>query len=98
MIDEMANLAQELRQWDLVEDLKLIDGAKIPVIKAKINLRRLCAREGGETVSDSEATELDMLPIDITFDDSPTTHSSCNSPSILEEKNSFPGTFGALPV
>lgn len=71
MIDEMHSLAEELRQWDLVEDLKLIETASIPVIKAKVNLKVLRARESGEPASDSEATEQDWLPIDITFDDSP---------------------------
>lgn len=70
MIDEMHNLAEGLSQWDLVEDLKPIDTASIPVIKAKINLKMLRARERGE-IDDSPAREEDMLPIDITFDDTP---------------------------
>lgn len=40
----MFNLAEGLGQWDLVEDLKPIDTASIPVIKAKINLKKLKAR------------------------------------------------------
>lgn len=71
MIDEMHNLADGLAQWDLVEDLKPIDTASIPVIKAKVNLRVMRSRESGEPMSDSESTEYDWLPIDITFDDSP---------------------------
>jgi hypothetical protein len=71
MIDEMQYLAEGLSQWDLVEDLKPIETASIPVIKARINLKVFRARESGEPLSDSEATEQDMLPIDITFDDSP---------------------------
>ena len=74
MIDEMHNLAEGLRQWDLVEDLKPIETASIPVIKAKINLKLLRAWESGEPVDDKKTTEQDMLPIDITFDDSPVTY------------------------
>lgn len=48
MIDEMHSLAEGLSQWDLVEDLRPIDTASIPVIKAKINLKLLRARESGE--------------------------------------------------
>lgn len=47
MIDEMYSLAKGLSQWDLVEDLKPIETASIPVIKAKINLKLLRARELG---------------------------------------------------
>ena len=34
MIDEMQKLAKGLSEWDLVQDLKAIDTASIPVIKA----------------------------------------------------------------
>jgi len=70
----MHNLADGLRSWDLVEDLKAIDTASIPVIKANINLKLLRARESGEPVDDQKATEKDMLPIDITFDDCPVSY------------------------
>lgn len=73
MIDEMHNLAEGLSQWELVQDLKAIDTASIPVIKAKINLKQLRAQESGEHDGD-QATEQDMLPIDITFDDSPSSY------------------------
>ena len=99
MIDEMFNLAEGLGQWDLVEDLKPIDTASIPVIKAKINLKKLKARECGEPV-DEQATEQDMLPIDITFDDSPVTYQTTNTNqssdfNIKFGMGQFPGVFGA---
>lgn len=56
MIDEMHNLAEGLNQWDLVQDLKAIDTASIPVIKAKINLKQLRALESGEH-DEAQATE-----------------------------------------
>lgn len=71
MIDEMHNLADGLNTWDLVQDLKAIDTASIPVIKAKINLKVLRAKECGGITHESDHAEQDMLPIDITFDDSP---------------------------
>lgn len=86
-----------------MEDLKPIDTASIPVIKAKINLKVFRARESGEPLSDSEATEQDMLPIDITFDDSPPqpTAASAGSPPHNQDfnfkfgLNQFPAPFGA---
>lgn len=98
MIYEMHSLAEGLRQWDLVEDLKPIDTAAIPVIKAKINLKLLRSRESGEPMSDSEANENDWLPIDITFDDSPSQ--SSNSPTSQDcnfkfGANQFSGPFSA---
>jgi len=38
MIDEMHKLSNGLKKWDLVQDLKAIDTASIPVIKANVNL------------------------------------------------------------
>lgn len=38
MIDEMHKLSNGLSKWDLVTDLKAIDTASIPVIKANVNL------------------------------------------------------------
>jgi hypothetical protein len=90
MIDEMHNLAEGLSQWDLVEDLKPIDTASIPVIKAKINLKLLRAWESGEPVDDQKATEQDMLPIDITFDDSPVTYQA----AISNQSSDFNIKFG----
>lgn len=75
MIDEMHNLADGLNTWELVQDLKAIDTASIPVIKAKINLKVLRAKECGEKLHENyHSTEQDLLPIDITFDDSPEEH------------------------
>lgn len=44
MIDEMHKLSDGLAEWDLVTDLKAIDTASIPVIKANVNLDALRAR------------------------------------------------------
>ena len=38
MIDEMHKLSNGLKKWDLVQDLKAIDTASIPVIKAVSNI------------------------------------------------------------
>jgi DNA polymerase sigma len=68
MIDDMHSLADQLRKWDLIADLKAIETASIPVIKANISLAKI-TKEMGKVREDGEI-EL-MLPIDITFDDSP---------------------------
>ena len=103
MIDEMHKLSRGLSKWDLVQDLKAIDTASIPVIKAvslnysnliyllvfiqNVNLdslRELLSKQAEEsespltpdsigTMSSSRSKKPDdkLLPIDITFDDSP---------------------------
>jgi hypothetical protein len=53
MIDEMHNLADGLNSWDMVQDLKAIDTASIPVIKAKINLKVLRAKECGQKMQEN---------------------------------------------
>jgi hypothetical protein len=68
MIDDMHSLADQLRKWDLIVDLKAIDTASIPVIKANISLSKI-TKEMGKVREDGEIEQ--MLPIDITFDDSP---------------------------
>ena len=37
----MRTLTQALNSWDLIKDLKSIDTASIPVIKAKIDLKKI---------------------------------------------------------
>jgi hypothetical protein len=54
-------------------DLKAIETASIPVIKANVSLDKI-GLVMGKQASNSE-TEF-MLPIDITFDDSPTDSSN----------------------
>lgn len=73
MIEEMHRLATGLGEWDLVQDLKAIDTASIPVIKANVNLDSLRALRTGEEehIAEKEKTEGRLLAIDITFDDSP---------------------------
>jgi len=49
LIEDMHTLADGLGGWDLIQELKAIDTASIPVIKAKIDLRKvrlLLASEG----------------------------------------------------
>ena len=41
LIEDMHTLAFALDSWDLVQELKSIDTASIPVIKAKIDLREI---------------------------------------------------------
>lgn len=54
-------------KWSLVKDLKAIDTASIPVIKASLSLKAV-AEEMGKPYTHPVDSE---LPIDITFDDSP---------------------------
>jgi len=90
MIEDIQRLAEALEGWNLIEDMKTLESASIPVIKAKINLKTLRAKEmpsrdgEGQVHTSSESDDevgdqMDedskpwILPIDITFDDSPTT-------------------------
>ena len=41
LIEDMHTLTSALDVWDLIQDLKLIETASIPVIKAKIDLREI---------------------------------------------------------
>ena len=41
LIEDMHTLTSALDLWDLIQDLKLIETASIPVIKAKIDLREI---------------------------------------------------------
>ena len=41
LIDDMHTLARALDDWDLIHDLKSIETASIPVIKAKIDLMKI---------------------------------------------------------
>jgi hypothetical protein len=101
MIDEMHKLKMGLSKWDLVQDLKAIDTASIPVIKGNVNLEQLrfqqklleFDREADSKDSpDAEKKESvrptrtkqpgdRLLPIDITFDDSPADSSPDTSES-----------------
>jgi hypothetical protein len=69
MIDDIHSLAAQMEQWDLITDFKAIDTASIPVIKAQVSYRGIAKEMGKEPV---ETEEEQFLPIDITFDDSPT--------------------------
>lgn len=50
MIEQMFTLAEGLKGWDLIQDLKAIDTASIPVIKAHINLKQLRKSEALKTL------------------------------------------------
>ena len=67
MIDDLHALESQVMKWPLVKDLKAIDTASIPVIKAQLSLKSV-AEEMGKTYNHHVDAE---LPIDITFDDSP---------------------------
>ena len=41
LIDDMHTLTRALDDWDLVQELKSIETASIPVIKAKIDLKQI---------------------------------------------------------
>lgn len=41
LIEEMHKLADCLQEWDLVQDLRSIPTAQIPVIKANIDIQKL---------------------------------------------------------
>lgn len=53
MIDDMHSLADQLRKWDLICDLKAIETASIPVIKANISLFKV-AKEMGK-IADNQS-------------------------------------------
>ena len=68
MIDDLHALEDEIKKWPIVKDLKAIDTASIPVIKANLSMKAV-AREMFKAFADDMA-DID-LPIDITFDDTP---------------------------
>ena len=41
LVEDMHTLADGLREWNLIDDLKTIATASIPVIKAKVDLRKI---------------------------------------------------------
>ena len=60
LIQDLHNLKQALSNWDLIQDLKSIDTASVPVIKAKISLwevRKLLIKKSQEEKQASENTE-----------------------------------------
>jgi DNA polymerase sigma len=56
MIENLENFADCLKSWEMIENLKAISTASIPVIKAIVDLNRLRDKEmnGIETEADSE--------------------------------------------
>ena len=59
LVEDMHTLADGLEYWDLIQDLKSIPTASIPVIKAKVDLRKVSKLLNLENVSveDPEAQE-----------------------------------------
>ena len=59
LVEDMHTLADGLEDWDLIQDLKSIPTASIPVIKAKVDLRKVSKLLNLENVSveDPEAQE-----------------------------------------
>lgn len=45
MIDSLDLFAEQLRKWDMIQDLNAISTASIPVIKGNINLKLLREKE-----------------------------------------------------
>jgi DNA polymerase sigma len=68
MIDDLHALEHEIKKWPIVKDLKAIDTASIPVIKANLSMKAI-AKEMLKAFSE-DMVDVD-LPIDITFDDTP---------------------------
>ena len=62
LIEDMHTLTSALDSWDLVQELKSIETASIPVIKAKIDLReirKLIKKEQAEEAEASKSEEKD---------------------------------------
>ena len=68
MIDDLHALEEEIKKWPIIKDLKAIDTASIPVIKANISMKAI-SKEMLKSFSE-DMIDCD-LPIDITFDDTP---------------------------
>jgi DNA polymerase sigma len=68
MIDDLHALEDEIKKWPIIKDLKSIDTASIPVIKANLSMKAV-AKEMLKAFSE-DMVDID-LPIDITFDDTP---------------------------
>lgn len=68
MVDYLHELEDQLGAWDLITDMKAIETASIPVIKANVSMKGVAKEMGMPVGDDYEDSE---LPIDITFDDSP---------------------------
>jgi len=68
MIDDLHALKDEIKKWPIIKDLKAIETASIPVIKANLSMKAI-KKEMQKAYSDDEE-DFD-LPIDITFDDTP---------------------------
>ena len=51
LVEDMHTLADGLQSWDLIDDLKTIATASIPVIKAKVDLRKVSKLLNLESIS-----------------------------------------------
>lgn len=108
LIEDLHNLERALEAWDLVQEIKSIDTASIPVIKAKIDLRevrtlmkRLAAKEAkSEQASDKAAAEDPAAEEEEEGDQEPhwlpidITFDDSQQPS---QASGFEGTFGGSP-
>lgn len=52
MVEDLRSLAAQLETWNLVRDLKAIDTASIPVIKAQVGFIGI-AREMGKAIAEN---------------------------------------------
>lgn len=88
MVDDLHTLAIEVEKWKLLKDMKLIDTATIPVIKANLSywdiknemnltdddkVKELIGETDDDELLEDEKEEA-FLPIDITFDDNTNTN------------------------
>lgn len=74
MITDLKNLATSLEEWKVLESLKAIETASIPVIKMKVDLSLLrdtemSEREPGDFQRRPIPEDQRFLSVDITFDD-----------------------------
>lgn len=68
MVDDLLLLADQVQKWDLIREFRKHEKASIPVIKAALYLKDVAKEMGKEVTPEHEDAK---LPIDISFDDSP---------------------------
>lgn len=84
MVEDLHLLGDQVQSWDLIQDFKKHEKASIPVIKAILYLKDVAKEMGKEITKEHEDVQ---LPIDISFDDSPTETSQAPQ---LWHHNSMP--------
>ena len=59
LIEDMHTLTEALDSWDLVKEIKSIETASIPVIKAKIDLVKIRKLLKAQSIKDKQDSEED---------------------------------------